>query len=280
MVIDYPVNNFVRDEYGRPSGIAAINKPAGVTSHDLVDKIRKELGTKKVGHAGALDVFAEGVMIYLIGKATKLSEKLMHLDKEYVTTVILGVATDTQDREGKVTEIKTGYKIKDISNIRKTLKGFVGEYMQYVSVYSSVKVGGRKLRVLMRDDNFDKQIRFDTNAKKQLVLIPKDGNSYSQELIIDIPAKLITIYELELIEKGDIQISEMGSFATKLKNIPSTQTFPYIRIKVRSSKGTYIRQLAEDIGDKIAMPAMLLNLTRTKVGEISLDDCIDPDSLL
>ncbi len=174
MVIDYPVNNFVRDEYGRPSGIAAINKPAGVTSHDLVDKIRKELGTKKVGHAGALDVFAEGVMIYLIGKATKLSEKLMHLDKEYVTTVILGVATDTQDREGKVTEIKTGYKIKDISNIRKTLKGFVGEYMQYVSVYSSVKVGGRKLRVLMRDDNFDKQIRFDTNAKKQLVLIPKD----------------------------------------------------------------------------------------------------------
>ncbi len=103
MTIDFPVNNLKRDEFGRPSGIVAVNKPAGVTSHDLVDKLRKQLGTKKVGHAGALDVFADGVMIYLIGKSTKLSDKLMHLDKEYVTTIILGIATDTQDTEGKVT---------------------------------------------------------------------------------------------------------------------------------------------------------------------------------
>ena len=72
---DYKINIIHRDEYGRPSGIVALNKPKDITSHDLVDKLRKRLNTKKVGHAGALDVFADGVMIYLIGKATKLSDK-------------------------------------------------------------------------------------------------------------------------------------------------------------------------------------------------------------
>lgn len=274
MTIDFPVNNLKRDEFGRPSGIAAVNKPAGVTSHDLVDKIRKQLGTKKVGHAGALDVFADGVMIYLIGKSTKLSDKLMHLDKEYITTIVLGIATDTQDTEGKITEIKTGYQISEIVNVDKILSEFVGEHIQYVSTYSSVKVDGQKLRLLMRNDAYEKQLSFNENNQKILVMTPKEEFPDLKEKIVKIPAKTITIYEIELLEMGDMKISDMVTFSSKLLNLPTSQTFPFLKIRVRSSKGTYIRQLAEDIGDKLTMPAMLLNLTRTKVGEIKLADCL------
>lgn len=279
MTIDFPVNNLKRDEFGRPSGIAAVNKPAGVTSHDLVDKLRKQLGTKKVGHAGALDVFADGVMIYLIGKSTKLSDKLMHLDKVYVTTIVLGIATDTQDTEGKITEIKTGYQISEIVDVNKILSEFVGEHIQYVSTFSSVKVDGQKLRMLMRNDAYEKQVSYDKINEKILVMTPKEGYPELKEKIIKIPAKKITIYEIELLEKGDMKISDMVTFSSKLLNLPTNQTFPFLKIRVRSSKGTYIRQLAEDIGERLNMPAMLLNLTRTKVGEIKLSDTLKVEDI-
>jgi len=280
MKVDFPVNNLKRDEFGRPSGIAAVNKPAGVTSHDLVDKIRKQLGTKKVGHAGALDVFADGVMIYLIGKSTKLSDKLMHLDKEYVTTIILGIATDTQDTEGKVTEIKTGYQISEITNVDEILTDFIGEHIQYVSTYSSVKVDGQKLRMLMRNDAYEKQVSYDENNQKILVMSPKADHPDLKEKSVKIPAKKVTIYEIELLEKGDMPITDMVTFSSKLSNLPKNQKFPFLKIRVRSSKGTYIRQLAEDIGERLNMPAMLLNLTRTKVGEIKLSDCLKVDEVI
>lgn len=276
----YKTNIIHRDEYGRPSGIVAVNKPVDVTSHDLVNKIRKQLNTRKVGHAGALDVFADGVMIYLIGKATKLSDKLMHLDKEYITTIILGIATDTQDTEGEISELKTGYKISDFKNISKTLKTFVGKQKQYVSIYSSVKVDGKKLRVMMRDNAYEKQISFDTDNHKQITFTPKNSDSKLKQFTIKVPAKNIIIHEIELVEKGNISINDMTKLHEQLASLPKDQEFPYIKIKVRSSKGTYIRQLAEDVGSQLGMPAMLLALTRTKVGDISLDNCVDIEELI
>jgi len=270
----YKTNIISRDEYGRPSGIVAINKPIDATSHDLVNKIRKQLDTRKVGHAGALDVFADGVMIYLVGKATKLSDKLMHFDKEYITTIILGIATDTQDTEGEITEIKTGYLIKDIKNIEPALNKFIGKQKQYVSVYSSVKVDGKKLRVLMRDEAYEKQISFDQSNNKQITLIPKATESKLKTFSVKVPAKDIIIHDIELLESGNIPVKKMTKLKKQLVSLPPSQEFPYLKIKVNSSKGTYIRQLAEDIGNQLNMPAMLLALTRTKVGDISINDCI------
>lgn len=271
---DYKINIIHRDEYGRPSGIVALNKSANITSHDLVNELRKKLNTKKVGHAGALDVFADGVMIYLIGKATKLSDKLMHLDKEYITQIIFGIATDSQDPEGAVTEVKTGYDHTDLGDIESILKSFIGEYDQYVSLYSSVKVDGKKLRVLMRDERYEKHVEIDDNNRKKIIFTPKSDVNIVKPLTVMLPSKKIKIFEIEIIEKGNISINKMGEFKAKLTTFPKTQLFPYIKIRVNSSKGTYIRQLAEDIGEKINMPAMLLNLTRTRVGNTKLEDCI------
>lgn len=276
---DYKINIIHRDEYGRPSGIVALNKPKDITSHDLVDKLRKRLNTKKVGHAGALDVFADGVMIYLIGKATKLSDKLMHLDKEYTTQVIFGIATSTQDPEGDVAEVKTGYSLVDMGDINEILKSFVGEYDQYVSLYSSVKVDGKKLRVIMRDNNYEKHVEIDDDNRKIVIFTPKKETSNLKAFTLRLPSKKVKIFEIELLEKGEIGVGEMGEFKNKLASFPQSQKFPYIRIRVNSSKGTYIRQLAEDIGDKFNMPAMLLNLTRTRVGNTTLDDCLELEEI-
>lgn len=271
----YKINNIRRDEFGRPSGIVAINKPIDSSSHDLVDQIRKHLNIRKVGHIGALDIFADGVMIYLIGKDTKLSNKLVNLDKEYITTIILGIATNTQDTEGEVVEVKTGYKIKDFPKAKQVLKSFVGSQKQYVSIYSSVKINGKKLRILMRNESYDKQIIFDEKNNKKVNFIPKKEYTHLKPFSVHIPAKEITIYAIELLEKGDIPIHKMLKFKNYLKPWPDNQTFPYLKIKVRCSKGTYIRQLAEDIGNQFNMPAMLLSLTRTRVGDISLENCIN-----
>lgn len=279
MIKDYKINILSRDEYGRPSGIVAVNKPADITSHDIVNQLRKQLNTRKVGHAGALDVFAQGLMIYLIGKATKLSDKIIHLDKEYITTIVFGIATNTQDTEGDITEIKTGYSISGLGDIEQTLKEFEGKRKQYVSVFSSVKVGGKKLRVLMRDNNYEKNINYDKDSNKQITFIPVDKESAQKPFSIKVPSKEITLYSIVLIEKGDTAVSDMDKLAKKLNTLPPTQTFPYIKVRIKSSKGTYIRQLAEDIGEKLNMPAMLLSLTRTKIGSITLEDCLPVEEI-
>ena len=87
-----------------PEGILLVDKPSGITSHDVVDRVRRIFHMKKVGHAGTLDPMATGLMIILVGKATKVSQYLMSMDKEYTGTLRLGQSTDSQDAEGTVTE--------------------------------------------------------------------------------------------------------------------------------------------------------------------------------
>lgn len=194
------------------SGILIINKPAGPTSHDIVDKIRGITGIKKVGHAGTLDPFAEGVLIILIEKATKSQSKFMEMPKTYVADI-------------ELSETRTPIVKSRVSGVLKT---FIGETEQIPPIYSAIKIKGRKAYELAR-----KGIKPKLKPRK------------------------VKIYEVEL---------------RKYK-------WPELEIKVKCGKGTYIRSLAHDIGQKLGCGAYLKNLTRTQIGKYNIDNSIKPDKL-
>ncbi|MBU0619152.1 tRNA pseudouridine(55) synthase TruB [Patescibacteria group bacterium] len=215
--------------------ILTVNKPSGWTSHDVVAFYRKKLSAVhggqrvKVGHAGTLDPFATGVLLLLIGDATKSFQELLKLEKEYELVVELGWATDTGDLEGKVTKKLSKKEIKKILPITdyrllitKTLKSFLGEYTQTVPMYSAVKIKGKKLYQYAR------------KGKK-----------------VDQPKRKVKIKEIELL-KGEC--------------------WPRFKIRVVCSSGTYMRQLAVDIGQKLALPAVAVQLCRTRVGNYKLSE--------
>ena len=123
-------------------GTLIINKPEGWTSHDVVAKLRRILGTKKIGHTGTLDPFATGVLVVCIGKATRLVQFLVGLDKEYLAKVRLGFATDTQDYTGKPITPLQSSDAMSLQDVRLTLNEFVGKQLQLPPMYSAKKVGG------------------------------------------------------------------------------------------------------------------------------------------
>ncbi len=130
-------------------GILLINKPPGLTSHNIVNALRKISGIKKIGHAGTLDPFAQGLLILLVGReATKLSRKFLFLDKNYKTTFVLGKISDTDDLTGKIE--KAGDKKPTKEKIEKTLKSFQGKIIQTIPLYSAKKIKGKKLYELAR----------------------------------------------------------------------------------------------------------------------------------
>lgn len=125
------------------NGLLIINKEKDFTSRDVVNKLNKLLGTKKIGHTGTLDPLAEGVLVICIGKYTKLVDYITSYDKEYIAGIKLGIQTDTLDITGIVEEVSD--KIISESDLIETLKKFNGEYDQTVPKYSAVKINGRKL---------------------------------------------------------------------------------------------------------------------------------------
>lgn len=152
-------------------GIIVINKPKGITSREVVNKVCKLLNTKKVGHTGTLDPIATGVLVLCVGKATKLVETLTSNDKEYVATVKLGILTDTLDTDGTIIEKKCVNLDKD--KLENVLNSFIGTYNQEVPIYSAVKVNGKKLYEYAR-------------AKKE----------------VTIPKRMVEIKKIKLIEFG------------------------------------------------------------------------------
>jgi tRNA pseudouridine55 synthase len=130
-------------------GLLPVDKPSGITSFDLVRKLRRLSRIQKIGHAGTLDPFATGVMILLIGKPfTTRSDSFLNQDKEYLALVHLGSATDTYDREGVVTH--TSSLIPSLSQIEEALSSFQGTISQVPPMFSAKKVGGKKLYELAR----------------------------------------------------------------------------------------------------------------------------------
>lgn len=155
------------------NGVIVVNKPKGITSRDVVNKLVKVFGTKSIGHIGTLDPMATGVLVCLIGKYTKLGSIMVNHDKEYVATFKLNVLTDTLDSEGKV--LKTDNKIISLEDMQGAIEHFNGlTYMQEVPIYSAVKVNGKKL--------------YDYVRSKEDVILPK---------------KEVTIYKLELVSFED-----------------------------------------------------------------------------
>ncbi len=154
------------------NGILVVNKSKGITSRDVVNKVCKQLHTKSVGHIGTLDPLAEGVLVCLIGKYTKLSNILVNHDKEYIATFELGILTDTLDITGNV--LKRCNKVITKEEIEDVLDKFICSYEQEVPIYSAVKVNGRKL--------------YDYARSNEDVVLPK---------------KNVTIYDLELLSCND-----------------------------------------------------------------------------
>ena len=134
-----------------------INKEVGMTSHDVVYKVRKILKTKKVGHTGTLDPDAQGVLPICVGRATKISDLILNKDKEYICELTLGIETDSYDSSGKI--IKQ-CPIKDLKEdeIKEAINTQIGEIMQYPPVYSALKVNGKKMCDLARSGRADEWI--------------------------------------------------------------------------------------------------------------------------
>lgn len=155
------------------NGVIVVNKPKGITSRDVVNKLVKVFGTKSIGHIGTLDPMATGVLVCLIGKYTKLGSIMVNHDKEYIATFKLNVLTDTLDIEGKV--LDTADKKISLEDMNGAIEHFNGlTYMQEVPIYSAVKVNGKKL--------------YDYARSNEDVILPK---------------KEVTIYKLELVSFGD-----------------------------------------------------------------------------
>lgn len=179
------------------NGILLINKPAGMTSHDVVNIARKSLHTKKVGHCGTLDPDATGVLVLCIGKATRALQFLTSEQKEYIATLTLGTSTDTYDSSGVVLEEK---EFQGVDDVEKVLKSFLGKQKQLPPIYSAIKVNGKKLYEYARhNEKVDIQPRdieiLEIELLKQLdnhiqfrVLCSK--GTYIRSLCVDIAKKL------------------------------------------------------------------------------------------
>ena len=132
-----------------PTGVLIVNKPTGMTSHDVVNRIRRLYNTKKVGHTGTLDPMASGVLVVLVGRAVKASELLVPDSKEYIAGLKLGITTDTQDITGNILS-EYGGALPSPEEIKNILPSFTGKIMQTPPMYSALKVGGKKLYELAR----------------------------------------------------------------------------------------------------------------------------------
>lgn len=204
------------------NGVLIIDKPKGITSRDVVNKVVKSFNTRKVGHTGTLDPIATGVLVICVGSATKLVEELTCNDKEYIASVELGTLTDTLDNTGNVLKEEECIKTKD--EIVNVLNSFMGKYMQEVPIYSAVKVKGKKLYEYARENKeveLPKREVEITNIELLDDIEYKDNKTYFKfkccvskgtyirSLIRDIALKLNTIgimTDLRRIRQGNFKI--------------------------------------------------------------------------
>ena len=231
-------------------GILIIDKPENFTSHDVVARLRRILKTKRIGHTGTLDPFATGVLVMLVGKATRLAQFLDKDVKEYEAVVRFGFETDTGDRTGRRKakgERRKAEELK-IEELENALKDFRGEIEQTPPMYSAKKVAGKKLYELAR-----------------------------KGVEIERKPVTVTIYELEIIEPQKRE--DAGTNESQEVNFHSPlSTFNYA-LRVACSAGTYVRTLAEDIGRKIGAGAHLAELRRTRAGNFDLSKAVTLEEL-
>jgi tRNA pseudouridine55 synthase len=220
-------------------GILVINKPSGMTSHDVVAQLRRILKEKKIGHTGTLDPDATGVLTVCIGKATKIIQFLDDNKKVYEGTITFGIETDTLDASGRVTRISDSSKIEPDS-VKRIFDSFVGEILQIPPMVSAIQIKGERLYKLAR-----------------------------QGKIVEREPRKISIREFELIK----------FYSEGVPEFDPDKIFSRADFKVSCSKGTYVRTLASDAGEKLGCGAHLSRLIRTRSGEFTLEDSIGLDEI-
>jgi len=219
--------------------ILLIDKPKGITSFDVIRRLRRSYsdsheGEKapKLGHAGTLDPLATGLMVLGCGKGTKLLTDLTKLDKEYVAEVLIGESRATGDMEGEVLEERVVTETTEVlkERILATLEEMIGELELPVSAYSAIKVDG---------------VAMYKRARKA----EKTG-----DIVDEVPMRVMKVYEAELQE------------------VTAAEDRAIVTVRFSVGSGTYIRSLGVELGKRIGYPATLYNLRRTKVGDFDIKD--------
>lgn len=209
-------------------GLLLVDKPSDWTSNDVVVKIRNHFRFAKVGHGGTLDPLATGLLVLLIGKATKLSDRIMGGDKVYEGTIRLGVATSTQDADGEILEQKDASAITR-EQVEAAMQRYIGDIEQIPPMVSAIKKDGVPLYKLARK-----------------------GQEIERE------ARKIHIYSYDLLGFDN----------------------PLVAFRVKSTKGTYVRTLAHDLGNDLGVGGSLDALRRTQSGPLSVDRAFTLDQIL
>jgi len=217
-----------------PAGLVIVDKPSGWTSHDVVGRVRRLAGTRKVGHAGTLDPMATGVLVLGVGRATRLLGHLQLADKEYVATVRLGQSTVTDDAEGDVASTTPAGHL-DAEAIAAAMAPLTGSIEQVPSSVSAIKVEGKRSYARVRA-----------------------GEN------VDLPARPVTV---EAFELGEIRRLDPGGGAGPRA---ANDTVVDADVRVVCSSGTYVRALARDLGEALGVGGHLTMLRRTRVGPFDL----------
>jgi tRNA pseudouridine55 synthase len=227
-------------------GVLIIDKPAGLTSHDVVARVRRLLQERRIGHTGTLDPFATGVLVVLVGRATRLAQFLGGALKEYEAVIRFGYATDTGDLTGArlfapvaQNEDEALVQTWSESEIEAALAHLRGEIEQVPPMYSAKKIQGRKLYELAR-----------------------------RGIEVERAAVRVTIHGLEAVRR------EGGALVTH--NDDGTSD---LFIRVVCSAGTYVRTLAEAIGERLGTPAHLVSLRRMRAGDFLIGQAVKLDDL-
>lgn len=220
------------------NGILLVDKPQGITSHDVVARARRALGTKKVGHAGTLDPMATGLLLLGAGPSTRLLTYLVGLDKEYTATIRLGQATTTDDAEGQVIaeEDISGVSAHALADGIGVLTGSIS---QRPSAVSAIKVDGVRAYDRVR-------------AGEE----------------VELAARRVTVHAFEVLG------GRGGPFVAPAGTRSGDRSFIDVDVRVECSSGTYVRALARDLGASLGVGGHLTALRRTRVGPFSVDDAV------
>src|SRR5881397_798627 len=215
-------------EFSPLDGALLIDKPSGPTSHDVVDAIRRRFGIKKVGHCGTLDPNATGLLIIVLGRGTKLSEKLMADDKVYEGTIKLGETTNSYDADG---ELVASLPVPPLTldQLNEMAAAFIGDQMQMPPMVSAVKIKGVPLYKLAR-----------------------------KGMEVERKPRLIHIYKFQF----------------------SNYEEPFAQFRIACTKGTYVRAIAHELGQKTGCGAHLLTLRRLASGKFDVTDAIEYEEVL
>lgn len=245
--------------------IIILNKKEGETPLFALENFRrknKEYKDIKMTYAGRLDPLVSGLLLVLTGETTKQKEKYLKLSKEYTFSVLFGFATDTYDILGKVvknTEFKPMYnKVELEKKIKENLKFFTGNFVQEYPMYSSKTVAGKPLFTYARKEEKVKIPKHEVNVQSLKFFKIKKINA--KKFLENIERRIAKV-------KGDFRQKEILKIWRKKLSLSKSQDFFLASFKIKCGSGTYVRSIANDLGEKIGIPALAFLIKRTKIGK-------------